>query len=175
MFIQPLVQSRCASASSSGLPENSGLKFDQFKCTNGCPCGTCGTCGACGTAGPGGGGDTLHLSLPYLTYIISNLCFNYYSSIIVLLYSSCVTLSPCFLFYFLSSLYLGHVYLLSVPYHQAFLLFILIPCFLLQIKINLLSVYFPLFFYNFEILYSDLYFIFKSQLVPDEIINFSNV
>ena len=55
------MQSKCASASSSALPENSGLKFDQFKCTNGCPCGACRpcqACGACGTTGPtGGGGD----------------------------------------------------------------------------------------------------------------------
>ena len=61
-----LVQSRCASASSSGLPENFGLKFDQFKCTNGCPCGACGTCGAyrnCGTAGPTGSGGVEHLAL----------------------------------------------------------------------------------------------------------------
>ena len=31
-FIQSFEQSRCASASSSVFPENSGLKFDQFKC-----------------------------------------------------------------------------------------------------------------------------------------------
>ena len=43
------MQSKYASASSSGFPENSGLKFDQFKCINGCPCGACGICGACGT------------------------------------------------------------------------------------------------------------------------------
>ena len=64
MSIQSLVQSKYASASSSDLPENSGLKFDQFKCTNGYPCGACGTCGNCGafgTTGPaqgGGGGGT---------------------------------------------------------------------------------------------------------------------
>ena len=100
------MQSRCASASSSGLTENSGLKFGQFKCTNGCTCGdygicracrTCGACGACGITGPagdGGGGGLKHLALdlPYLTYIISNLCFNYDSSIVVSYYSSCVTL-----------------------------------------------------------------------------------
>ena len=105
----------CASASSSGLPENSGLTFDQFKCTNDCPCGACricgacGTCGACGaygacgTAGPAGsagveGLEHLALDLLYLTYIISNLCFNYDSSIIVLFYSPRVTLLPCFYF-----------------------------------------------------------------------------
>ena len=31
-FIQSLECSKCASASSSGFPENSGLKFDQFIC-----------------------------------------------------------------------------------------------------------------------------------------------
>ena len=30
--IQSLVLRRCASASSSGFPENSGLKYDQFNC-----------------------------------------------------------------------------------------------------------------------------------------------
>ena len=84
--------SRCTSASSSGLYENSGLKFDQFRCTNGCPCGACGTCSACvacgagsiagacgasGTTGPGWGGgveglEDLVLHLPSLTYVISN-------------------------------------------------------------------------------------------------------
>ena len=48
--------SRCVSASSSGFPENSGLKWDQFKCTIGCAgccgaCSTAGCCGACSTAG----------------------------------------------------------------------------------------------------------------------------
>ena len=46
-FIQSLVWSRCASASSSGFPENSGLKWDQFKCP--ICCAVC--CGACSTAG----------------------------------------------------------------------------------------------------------------------------
>ena len=31
-FIQSFEQSKCTSASSSGFPENSGLKFNQFKC-----------------------------------------------------------------------------------------------------------------------------------------------
>ena len=31
-FIQSFECNKCASASSSGFPENSGLKFDQFKC-----------------------------------------------------------------------------------------------------------------------------------------------
>ena len=49
------MQSRRASASSSGFPENYDLKCDQlFKCTICCA----GHCGACGTAGSavGGGG-----------------------------------------------------------------------------------------------------------------------
>ena len=37
-FIQSLEQSKCDSASASGFPENSGLKFDQFKCKC-CCCG----------------------------------------------------------------------------------------------------------------------------------------
>ena len=32
IFIQSFEQIRCTYASSSGFPENSGLKFDQFKC-----------------------------------------------------------------------------------------------------------------------------------------------
>ena len=32
VFIQSFVMSRCASTSSSGFPENSGLKCDQFNC-----------------------------------------------------------------------------------------------------------------------------------------------
>ena len=32
VFIQSFVLNKCASASSSGLPENSGLKYDQFNC-----------------------------------------------------------------------------------------------------------------------------------------------
>ena len=35
-FIQSFEWSRCTSASSSGFPENSGLKIDQFKCTTCC-------------------------------------------------------------------------------------------------------------------------------------------
>ena len=63
VFIQSLLWSRCASPSPSGFPENSGLKWDQFKCTmcgTGC-CGACGTAGCCGacstcdTTGPAGG------------------------------------------------------------------------------------------------------------------------
>ena len=54
-FIQSLVQSRCAFVSSSGFPENSGLKWDQFKCTTCCP----GCCGACSAAGSAGGGEGL--------------------------------------------------------------------------------------------------------------------
>ena len=100
------------SASSSGLPENSGLKFDQFKCTNGCPLlefvglvelavlmelvGLAVPLNLQGMEGQ----EHLALDLPYLPYIISNLCFNYDSSIIVLFDSSCVTLSPCFYFIF---------------------------------------------------------------------------
>ena len=54
-FIQSFELSRCASASSSGFPENSGLEFDQFTCTT-CCCwpawswicyGCCGCCYSC--------------------------------------------------------------------------------------------------------------------------------
>ena len=65
VFIQSLVWSRWASASSSDFPENSGLKRDQFKCTIYCLCcaggawysccfGAC--CPVCAGAGGGGGG-----------------------------------------------------------------------------------------------------------------------
>ena len=48
--IQSLILIKCASASSSGFPENSGLRCDQFNCAmsfTGCA-GGCGTCSACG-------------------------------------------------------------------------------------------------------------------------------
>ena len=66
-FIQLLVWSKWASASSSSFPENSGLKCDQFKCTNccawcaccvgcyACGAGCCTCCAGCGWAGGGGG------------------------------------------------------------------------------------------------------------------------
>ena len=38
VFIQSFEQSRCISASSSGFPENSSLKSDQFKCIICCCC-----------------------------------------------------------------------------------------------------------------------------------------
>ena len=41
MSIQSFVLRRCASASSSGLPENSGLKCYQFKCGMGTGCFGC--------------------------------------------------------------------------------------------------------------------------------------
>ena len=94
------MQSRCASASSSGSPENSGLKLDQFKCTNCCACGACGASGACGAAGPaggtGGGGvvglEHLALDQPFLPCVLLtlslDLSFNLY---IVLFCSSYVT------------------------------------------------------------------------------------
>ena len=42
--IQMFVLSRCASASSSGFPENSGLKCGQFNCSM---CWTCSACDCC--------------------------------------------------------------------------------------------------------------------------------
>ena len=67
--IQSFVLSKCASASFSDLPANSGLKCDQFNCGICCICymGTswswatggctacCGCCGACGWIGGAGG------------------------------------------------------------------------------------------------------------------------
>ena len=44
-FIQLLEWTRCTSASSSGFPEKSGLKWDQFKCTIYCP--SCWVVGVC--------------------------------------------------------------------------------------------------------------------------------
>ena len=47
-FIKSFEQSRCASASSSGFPENSGLKFDQFMCECCCcPAGSWICCCCC--------------------------------------------------------------------------------------------------------------------------------
>ena len=55
--IQSLVLNRCATASSSGLPENSGLKYDQLNCGtwNGGFCGCIGLCGFAGGSGEGFG------------------------------------------------------------------------------------------------------------------------
>ena len=57
VVIQSLAQSRWASAYSSGFPENSGLKWDQFRCTTWCAgcTGCCGACGSGGSAWSGGG------------------------------------------------------------------------------------------------------------------------
>ena len=68
--IQSLLLGRWASASSSGFPENSGLKWDQFKCTICLPCFaggvgcSCCCCWACclahaGAEGGGSGAGTL--------------------------------------------------------------------------------------------------------------------
>ena len=47
-FIQSLVQSRWPSASSSGFPDNSGLKWYQFRCIICCPsCAGCACCSCC--------------------------------------------------------------------------------------------------------------------------------
>ena len=59
-FVQSLVWSKWASESSSGFPEISGLKCDQFKCTIYCPCCVgcmvcCVCCAGSGWAGEGGG------------------------------------------------------------------------------------------------------------------------
>ena len=108
----------------------------------GCPCGACGTCGACGASGACATGparveglEHLALDLPYLNYIISNLCFNYDSSIIVLFYSSCVTLSPCF--YFISCpLLILVMFIYSLFQLSSFpSIYILIPHLLLQINL----------------------------------------
>ena len=47
VFIQSLEHSRCASASSSGFPENSALKLDQFICKCHCPAGSWLCCWFC--------------------------------------------------------------------------------------------------------------------------------
>ena len=53
--IQSFILSKCASASSSGFPENSALKCDQFNCGMCCiGCTVCG--GACSTCGAWGAG-----------------------------------------------------------------------------------------------------------------------
>ena len=104
-FIQSLVQSRCASASSSGFPENSGLKWDQFKCTICCSCCAgrawcswcCGAC--CPTCTGAGGGwrgwNTLHL-----------LCHVLYVFIFYIIYYSNVLCYWVYKFFILSFTYL---------------------------------------------------------------------
>ena len=54
-FIQSFEQNSCASASSSSFPENSDLKYDQFKCTT-CCCWPAWSC--CCWAGGGLGAET---------------------------------------------------------------------------------------------------------------------
>ena len=83
-FIQSFVHSEWGSASSSGFPENSGLKWHQLKCAiccwcGGCPCSTCCACcscccgGGCPALSWGVGVGVLEhlalvvLALPYLT------------------------------------------------------------------------------------------------------------
>ena len=75
--IQSLVQSRWASTSSSGFHENSGLKWDQCKCTTGYA-GCCGTCSTAGSAASVGGlgartfyscGPGFAISYLYLVYV----------------------------------------------------------------------------------------------------------
>ena len=73
VVIQSLVQSKWTSAS-SGFPENSGLKCDQFKCTSCCVCwvGCAGYCTCFAGFGWAGGLGVLEYLvlavLPYLTY-----------------------------------------------------------------------------------------------------------
>ena len=186
-FIQPFVQNRCPFASLLGLPGNSGIKFDQVNCTNCWPCGACGTCGACGacgvcgitgacgacgawgawgTTGPAGVEGLQHLlpDLPFLTYAITNLSFNYYSSITVLFYSSCATLLPCFYFLFLTLFFILVMFIYSL-----FLLLTLHFCYNL-LHYNLFSSIFS--FLSF----SKLNFIcLNSYLIPDLINNFSDL
>ena len=77
MSIQSFVLSRCASASSSGFPENSVLKCDQFNCGKGTGCiggawgmggylGWAGGWGACGAGGVGGAGSPTSAMLIYV-------------------------------------------------------------------------------------------------------------
>ena len=95
--IQSFILRRCASASSSGFPENSGLKCDQYNCgtwtgwidcTRGiggctgwvCGWGASGACSAYGAEGVGRAGSSASAMLSYvfmymLTYLISILFF----------------------------------------------------------------------------------------------------
>ena len=77
--IQSFVLRRCASASSSGLPVNSGLKCDQFNCGiccigyvgadtgsyTGCIIGACGA-GACGAGDAGGAVNPVSTIVSYV-------------------------------------------------------------------------------------------------------------
>ena len=97
VFIQSFVLNKWASTSSSGLPEYSGLKWDQFICIWTCwP--SCGSTG-CGV-GWGGGGSSLwgqglavHLLPSFFIYIFAyiNYTTNLLNLAISRLYSSTIT------------------------------------------------------------------------------------
>ena len=90
MYIQSLVLTRCASASSSDLPAKSGLKSDQFNCgigvdwigsmggTIGCAGGTIScvadACSCTGGAGgtPGGSWGADHLLSAMINYTVGH-------------------------------------------------------------------------------------------------------
>ena len=88
VVIQSLVWSRWASASSSDFPENSGLKWDQFRCTS-CCAGCAGCCGAChsgGSAGSEGGIRCWHPAVAVLAVPCFALCFTMLSCLQAILY-----------------------------------------------------------------------------------------
>ena len=144
--------SRCASASSSGFPENSGLKFNQFKCTTCCCSSFCG-CGwgcswGCGWVVAGLRGDLVwkHLlhDLPSLFHIKFILSF---------IYS-----------YFTLSFYFGYLFAFSGFATLDLLLLVLLPILTLNFTqlICLNSDLIPDMIINFKN-----FPIFEFQFIPD--------
>ena len=124
-FIQSLVLSKWASGSSSGFPENSGLKCDQFKCTNCYPCfaGCCACCAGSSWAGGSEGAGIsgacgpasailylFQLNHAVLYSILSNLCtFNTFLNSLTFSF-------PLLLYSLLLYLLFSSLYLLLLPY-----------------------------------------------------------
>ena len=74
VFIHSLVLSKWASASSSGFPENSGLKCDQFNCSICCAC----CVGCCGTGGGGGAATADACGLEFAIFIFYYAHYSYF-------------------------------------------------------------------------------------------------
>ena len=71
--IQSLVQSKCVFLS-SGIPENFGLKCDQFNCSICCAC----CVGCCGAGGSGGAGTAGACGPAFATFILHYAHYSYF-------------------------------------------------------------------------------------------------
>ena len=109
LFIQSLVLSKCAYASSFGFPENSGLKYDQFKWTIHCAC-CVGCCWAWGATGTGtSGASSPHSAIFCLSwfYYVALCSILFYSIYVLVRFFYTITLSHIFIIttlYFISYL-----------------------------------------------------------------------